>query len=159
MRPVCCWAEMCIRDSCAIVKNCDASLVARHLDGLQALLALYEPWALRSMLVEHYRIKLIGRIALSLLEHAPSVDECIDGHVSVLLGSLSRADSRVRYSGAKALARLEAQLPTDLRQQLLDALFAQLAAHIPAASVPPAALAAAPAPCLLYTSPSPRDRG
>ncbi|WFD19060.1 hypothetical protein MCAP1_001275 [Malassezia caprae] len=131
---------------CAIVKNCDAALVAVHYDDLSALLALYEPWAPRSMLVEHYRIKLTGRITLALLEHAPTVDERIDDHVGALLGALSRPDSRVRYSGAKALARIEARLPTDLRQQLLDALFSLLAAHIPAASVPPAALAVEPAP-------------
>lgn len=131
---------------CAIVKNCDAALVAAHYDDLAALLALFAPWAPRSMLVEHYRIKLTGRITLALLEHAPTVDERIDGHVGALLGALSRPDSRVRYSGAKALARIEARLPHDLRQQLLDALFSLLAAHIPAASVPPAALAAEPAP-------------
>lgn len=129
---------------CAIVKNCDASLVVTHYDALQALLGLYEPWAPRSMLVEHFRIKLSGRLTLALLTQASTIDERIDGHVGTLLTSLTRADTRVRYSGAKALARMEARLPPEMRAQLLDALFAQLAAHIPAASVPPEALDANP---------------
>ncbi|WFD25928.1 hypothetical protein MNAN1_000901 [Malassezia nana] len=140
------FATGLLQTLCHIAKNCDAALITTHYDALVALLALYEPWATSSMLVEHFRIKLTGRITLALLAHPSGMDERMDAHVGTLLAALSCADSRVRYSSAKALARITARLPPALQAQIFAALLAQLAAHIPADSVPSAALADDAAP-------------
>lgn len=75
---------------CAITKDSDASFAQQHMEAIDTLLQLYLPWTDKSMLVDRYRTKLFGRLAMQLLARC-SDDERVDGLVDTLLNSLGHA--------------------------------------------------------------------
>lgn len=120
---------------CAMTKNSDAPNVLQHYEELLALLNSYAPWEHKSALVDHYRVKLRGRLARQLLAISRD-DERVDDHVDALLRALSHADTRVRYSSAKALARVCMRLPSGMTAQVLETLFDALAENVRMAATP-----------------------
>lgn len=136
-----------LQTCCAVVKSSDAPLVERHYGTITALLAEFRDCAAPSMLIDRYRIKLTSRLAQALLASSAArtdVDERVDDPIGELLDALSHADSRVRYSAAKGLARVCAWLDEAYASQIMEALLDQLTDHVLPGDVPPSTLAAAP---------------
>lgn len=81
---------------CAIAKNSDTTFALNYISELESLLELYVPWENKSMLVDRFRTKLAGRLALQLLLNDPG-DERVDGLVDTLLTSLGHKVCRRIY--------------------------------------------------------------
>ncbi|PKI84620.1 hypothetical protein MVES1_001867 [Malassezia vespertilionis] len=128
---------------CAITKHCDAHAIGPQYEGIAAVLALYAPWMYKSALVDRFRIKLTGRLAIQLLA-ADADDDRIDTLVDALLQALLYPDSNVRFSAAKGIARVCKRLPKDMSAQVVEAILDQLPENVRGADIPEAALAAAP---------------
>ena len=87
-------------------------------------------------------------LRINALRAAPEVSEQQSWMIDYMAKAHTARLEAVQRAKAEAAAEMEARIK-------------ELEAQIAAAPAPPAAPApaAAPAPCLLYTSPSPRDRG
>ncbi|WFC99142.1 hypothetical protein MYAM1_001884 [Malassezia yamatoensis] len=114
---------------CAITKTCDGNFVNQIMTILPLLLGHLTPWESKSVILNRFRTKLVGRLAMRILK-CNQDDERVDDLVDMLLTALGHSDSGIRMSAAKGIARVASQVSASLRIQIVEALVDQLHENI-----------------------------
>ncbi|WFD43233.1 hypothetical protein MPSI1_001892 [Malassezia psittaci] len=120
---------------CAITKTCDSDFVNEIMVVLPLLLDRLTSWERKSVMLNRFRTKLIGRLAMRILK-CNRDDERVDDLVDMLLTALGHSDSGIRMSAAKGIARVASQVSASLRIQIVEALVDQLHENISLHQVP-----------------------